>query len=99
MANKGEQVKLVLTKVDFYWCGFSCSCGQLEIQNGTYADGSTITRMCSTLQGKKTIYSLVGHGLRIRAVAYSSWSGDFRASYIVISSKDPVSDGKQSRGL
>ncbi|XP_015768418.1 PREDICTED: uncharacterized protein LOC107347066 isoform X3 [Acropora digitifera] len=92
MANKGEQVKLVLKIVDFPWCGFSCSCGQLEIQNGIYADGSAITRMCSILQGKVTIYSHVGHDLRIRVVTHSSRGGYFRASYTVISSKDPLSD-------
>ena len=94
MANKGEQVKLVLKSVDFRWCGFSCSCGQLEIQNGPYADASAITRMCSSLHGKVTIYSHVGHDLRIRVVTHSSWGVYFRASYTVISSKDPVSDGK-----
>ena len=100
MANKGEQVKLVLKSVYFYWCGFSCSCGQLEIQNGTYADGSAITRMCSTLRGKVTVYSHVGHGLRIRARVTHSFSRfAFKASYTVISSKDTVSDGKQCRGL
>ena len=94
MANKTEQIKLVLKSVNFYWCGSSCSCGQLEIQNGTYADGSAITRMCGYLRGKVTIYSHVGHGLRIRVVTHSlSWA-DFRASYTVISSKDPVSEGK-----
>ncbi|XP_074612974.1 uncharacterized protein LOC141871838 isoform X2 [Acropora palmata] len=93
MANKGEQVKLVLKSVYFYWCGFSCSCGQLEIQNGTYADGSAITRMCSTLRGKVTVYSHVGHGLRIRARVTHSFSRfAFKASYTVISSKDTVSD-------
>ncbi|XP_015753091.1 PREDICTED: uncharacterized protein LOC107332854 isoform X1 [Acropora digitifera] len=92
MANKGEQVKLVLKSVHFRWCGFSCSCGYLEIQNGTYADGSTITRMCSALEGKVTIYSHVGHGLRIRVAILSSQLAYFSASYTVISSKDPVSD-------
>ncbi|XP_015768424.1 PREDICTED: uncharacterized protein LOC107347066 isoform X8 [Acropora digitifera] len=93
MANKGEQVKLVLKSVNFPWCSFSCSCGQLEIQNGTYADGSAITRMCSTLRGKVTIYSHVGHGLRIRArVTHSLSRLAFKASYTVISSKNTVSD-------
>ena len=94
MANKREQIKLVLESVNFYWCGFSCNCGQLEIQNEPYADASAITRMCSSLHGKVTIYSHVGHDLRIRVVTHPFRWGDFGASYTVISSKDPVSDGK-----
>ena len=94
MANKREQIKLVLERVHFDRCGSSCSCGQLKIQNGTYADGSSVKRMCSTLRGKVTIYSHVGHGLRIRIVTHSWLWAEFRASYTVISSKDTVSDGK-----
>ena len=101
MANKGEQVKLVLKGVEFYYCGISCSCSHLEIQNGTYADGSTTTRMCSYLLGNVTIYSHVGHGLKIQAVHLAFWWAylEFRASYTVISHKDTVSDGKKSQGL
>ena len=96
MANKGEKVKLVLEGVKFHGCGFSCSCGHLQIQNGTYADGSTTTRMCSNLLGKVTIYSHVGHGLKIQAVRLAYWWADFefRASYTAISHKDTVSNGK-----
>ena len=94
MANKGEQVKLVVKNVDLLWCGWSCSCGHLEIENGTYADGSTTTRMCSYLLGNVTIYSHVGYGLRLKAVTRSSWWLFFRASYTVISHKDTESDGK-----
>ena len=94
MANKGEKVKLVLTGVEFAQCGFSCSCGHLEIQNGTYADGSTTTRMCSYLLGNVTIYSHVGHGLRIQAVIRAFWWASFGASYTVISHEDTVSNGK-----
>ena len=94
IANKGEQVKLVLKSVEFPWCGFSCSCGHLEIQNGTYADGSTTTRMCTYLLGNITIYSHVGHSLRIQAVTHVYQWVYFWASYTVISHKDTVSDGK-----
>ena len=93
-ANKGEQVKLVLKSVEFPHCGFSCSCDHLEIQNGTYADGSTTTRMCSNLLGNVTIYSHVGHGLGIQSVTHDSWLIYFWASYTVIGHKDTVSDGK-----
>ena len=101
MANKGEQVKLVFKSGEFSHCGISCSCGHLEIQNGTYADGSTTTRMCSYLLGNVTIYSHIGHGLKIQAVHFAYWWGyfQFRASYTVISHKDTVSDGKKSQGL
>ena len=85
------------------WCNWSCSCDHLEIQNGTYADGSTTTRMCSYLLGNVTIYSHVGHGLKIQAVHRhrASWRNymQFRASYTVISHKDTVSDGKKSQGM
>ena len=94
MANKGEQVKLVVKNVDLYWCGWSCSCGHLEIENGTYADGSTATGMCSYLLGNVTIYSHVGYGLRLKAVTRGSWWLFFIASYTVISHKDTESDGK-----
>ena len=94
MASKGKQVKLVLTGVEFAQCGFSCSCGYLEIQNGTYADGSTTTRMCTYLLGNVTIYSHVGHALRIQAVTHAFRSVSFWASSTVISHKDIVSDGK-----
>ena len=94
MADKGEQVKLVLKRVKITLCGSSCSCGHLEIENGTYADGSTTTRMCSNLLGNVTIYSHVGHGLGIQSVTHASWSIYFWASYTVISHKDTVSDGK-----
>ena len=94
MANKGEQVKLVLKRVEFPHCSVSCSCGHLKIQNGTYADGATTTRMCEYLQGNVTIYSRVGHGLRIQAVTRDFWWFEFRASYTVISHKDTVSNGK-----
>ncbi|XP_074612981.1 protein sidekick-2-like isoform X2 [Acropora palmata] len=95
MANKGEQVKLVIENMYVNtWCGWSCSCDHLEIQNGTYADGSTTTRMCSYLLGNVTIYSHVGHGLKIQAVHLAFWYNyfEFRASYTVISHKDTVSD-------
>ena len=94
MAHKGEQVKLVLKSVDFTQCGFSCSCGHLEIQNGTYGDGSNNTRMCGSLLGNVNIYSRVGHGLRIQAVTVAFWWHFFWASYTVVSHKDTVSDGK-----
>ena len=94
MANKGEQVKLVLKRMEFPHCSVSCSCGHLEIQNGTFADGATTTRMCGYLLGNVTIYSHVGHGLRIQAVTRDFWWFEFRASYTVISHKDTVSNGK-----
>ena len=94
MANTGEQVKLVLKRVEFSQCGFSCSCGHLEIQNGTYGDGSNPTRMCGALLGNVEIYSRVGHGLRIQAVTVASWGHSFWASYTVVSQKDTVADGK-----
>ena len=102
MANKGEQVKLVIENMYVNtWCGWSCSCDHLEIQNGTYADGSTTTRMCSYLLGNVTIYSHVGHGLKIQAVHLAFWYNyfEFRASYTVISHKDTVSDGKKSQQM
>ena len=94
IANKREQVKLVLESVEIAFCGFSCTCGHLEIQNGTYADGSTTTRMCEHLLGNVTIYSHVGHNLRIQAVTRAFWSVSFEASYTIISHKDTASDGK-----
>ena len=102
MANKREQVKLVLSRMYVHpWCGLSCSCGHLEIQNATYADGSAVTRMCSGTfpLGNATIYSHVGHDLRIQAVTLPSWWVSIRASYTVIRHKDTVSDGKKSEGL
>ncbi|XP_074612989.1 receptor-type tyrosine-protein phosphatase F-like [Acropora palmata] len=92
VANKREQVKLVLESVHFRWCGLSCSCGHLEIQDGTYADGFTTIRICIHLLGNTTIYSHVGHGLRIQAVTHASWWNSFKASYTVISHKDNESD-------
>ena len=94
MANKGEQVKLVLKSLNIAWCGFSCSCGHLEIQNGTYGDGSNTTRICGSLLGNVEIYSRVGHDLIIQAVTVASWWHYFWASYTVVSQKDTVSDGK-----
>ena len=101
-ANEGQQVKLVLERMRFRshrWCGLSCSCSYLEIQNGTYADGSTTTRMCGYLLGSVIIYSHVGHGLRIQAVILSSWWASFRASYTIITHEDTVSDGRQLQRL
>ena len=79
-------------------CGLSCSCGHLEIQNATYADGSTITRMCSCtfVLGNVTIYSHVGHDLGIQAVTFPSRLVSFRASYTVIRLKNTISDGEKS---
>ena len=94
MANKGEQVKLVLKTVEFAHCSFSCSCGHLKMQNGTYGDGSNTTRMCEYLLGNVEIYSRVGHSLRIQAVTRAFWWVYFWASYTVVSHKDTVSDGK-----
>ena len=95
MANKGEQVKLVIENMYVNsGCGWSCSCGHLEIQNGTYADGATTTRMCEHPLGNVIIYSHLGHGLRIQAVTRAFWWFEFRASYTVISHKDTVSNGK-----
>ena len=99
MANTGEQVKLVLKSIGFANCSFSCSCGHLEIQNGTYGDGTTSTRMCGSLFGNVTIYSRVDHGLRIQAVTRAFWWVYFWASYTVVSHKENVSDGKYSQGL
>ena len=104
MANKGEQVKLVIENMYVNsWCGWSCSCGHVEIQIGTYADGSNPTRMCSYLLGNVIIYSHVGHSLKIQAVHrhLASWWNyiEFRASYTVIRHKDTVSDGKKSKRM
>ncbi|XP_044173286.1 uncharacterized protein LOC114975057 isoform X6 [Acropora millepora] len=92
MADKGEQVKLVLKCVEFTQCGFSCNCSHLEMQNGTYGDGSNTTRMCGYNLGNVEIYSRVGHGLRIQAVTRAFWWVYFWASYTVVSHKDTVSD-------
>ena len=94
MANKGEQVKLVLRSMKLTRCCFSCSCNHLEMQNGTYGDGSNTARMCGYLLGNVEIYSRVGHGLRIQAVTRAFWRVYFWASYTVVSHKDTVSDGK-----
>ena len=102
MANKGEQVKMVIENMRVNsWCSWSCSCGYVEIQNGTYADGSTPTTMCSYLLGKITIYSQVGYGLKIQAAHFAFWWAhfQFRASYTVISHKDILSDGKKSQEM
>ena len=94
MANKGEQIKLVLKSMEFSQCGSSCSCGHLEMQNGTYGDGSNITRMCGYVLGNVEIYSRVGHSLRIQAVTRAFRWLYFWASYTVVSHKYTVSDGK-----
>ena len=102
MAKEGEQVKMVIENMNLNsWCGWSCSCGYVEIQNGTYADGSTPTTMCSYLLGKVTIYSQVGHCLKIEAAHFALWWANFqfRASYTVISHKDILSDGKKSQEM
>ena len=99
MANKGEQVKLVIEYMYVSsWCGWACSCGHVEIQIGTYADGSTPTRMCSYLLGNVIIYSHVGHSLKIQLVYRHLHYMEFRASYTVLSRKETVSDGKKSQG-
>ena len=86
------------------WNG-SCTLGYVEIQNGTYADGKPITRLCGYLlyHGFETFYSHEGQSLGVHVEAANMdfhwwWWMYFDATYTVISYNDTVSNGKHTQG-
>ncbi|XP_068711530.1 uncharacterized protein [Montipora foliosa] len=97
-ARKGEKVKLEVQYMDVSAWNGSCTLGYVEIQNGTYADGKPITRMCSyLLSGIETFYSHEGQSLGVHVEVanmdlYGWWWIYFEATYTVISYNDTVSN-------
>ena len=90
--------------MDISWWDGSCILVYMEIQNGTYADGTPMsTRMCgSLLSGIVTFYSHEGQSLGVVLkinLANRPWSWVyFTATYTVISYNDTVSNGKHTQG-
>ncbi|XP_068743526.1 uncharacterized protein [Montipora capricornis] len=97
-ARKGEKVKLEVQYMDVSAWNGSCTLGYVEIQNGTYADGKPITRMCSyLLSGIETFYSHEGQSVGVHVEVanmdlYGWWWIYFEATYTVISYNDTVSN-------
>ncbi|XP_068739001.1 uncharacterized protein [Montipora capricornis] len=97
-ARKGEKVKLEVQHMDVSAWNGSCTLGYVEIQNGTYADGKPITRMCSyLLSGIETFYSHEGQSVGVHVEVanmdlYGWWWIYFEATYTVISYNDTVSN-------
>jgi len=80
-ASKGKRIKLVIEAMRIQSCGVSCTCDFLEIQNGSFADGTRSRRTCGFLLGSVTYYSY-SDSLKVMFVSDGSVGGPgFRATY------------------
>ena len=91
-ARKGKRIKLVIHFMDIPWCK-ACSCDNIEIQNGSLADGTPSGRICGYLLADVTYYSYL-ESLKLLFVTDRSIVGSrlFSAKYTQIDYN--VSNGK-----
>ena len=86
LASKGERILLFIEDIYIAYCGSSCTCDYLEIQNGSSSDGISGRRRCR-YEDRRIVYHSVKDVLRVTFVSdsgtYPRYSG-FEATYIKV---------------
>ena len=86
-ARKGERIVLVIEDIYIAYCGLSCTCDYLEIQNGSSSDGISGRRRCRYYTDRGIVYHSVKDVLRVTFVSdsgtYRRYRG-FKATYIQV---------------
>ena len=87
IASKGERILLFIEDIHIEGCGLSCTCGYLEIQNGSSSDGISSRRRCKYYKDRGIVYHSVKDVLTVTFVSDSStyrrYRG-FKATYIKV---------------
>ena len=95
-ASKGERIVFVIKDISIAYCGSSCTCDYLQIQNGLSSDGISGRRRCRYYGDRGIVYYSTNDVLRVTFVSdsrISSWYGGFKASYIKVK-YDAITAGK-----
>ena len=95
-ASKGERIVLVIKDIYIRNCGSSCTCDNLQIQNGLSSDGTSGRRRCRRYKDRGIVYHSTKDVLMVTFVSDSSthWGyRGFKATYIKVK-YDAVSAGK-----
>ena len=80
-ASKGNRIKLVIDNMKIDWCGTSCQCDYLEIQNGSIPGGSPSGHMCGYLMGNATFFSFK-ESLKLLFASNGYWrTSGFKSTY------------------
>ena len=86
-AGKGERIVLVIEDLHIQNCSSSCTCGYLEVQNGSSSDGISGRRRCGYWKDRGIVYYSVKDVLRVTFVSngttYWRYRG-FKATYIKV---------------
>ena len=87
IASKGERILLFIENIQITYCGSSCTCDYLEIQNGSSSDGISGRRRCRYYADRGIVYHSVKDVLTVTFVSDSStyrrYRG-FKATYIKV---------------
>ena len=87
IASKGERILLFIEDIHIAECGSSCTCGYLEIQNGSSSDGISGRRRCRYYTDRGIVYHSVKDVLTVTFVSdsgtYRRYRG-FKATYIKV---------------
>ena len=87
IASKGERILLFIEDIHIEGCGLSCTCGYLEIQNGSSSDGISSRRRCRYYKDLGIVYHSVKDVLTVTFVSdsgiYRRYRG-FKATYIKV---------------
>ena len=87
IASKGERILLFIEDIHIEGCGLSCTCGYLEIQNGSSSDGISSRRRCKYYKDRGIVYHSVKDVLTVTFVSdsgiYRRYRG-FKATYIKV---------------
>ena len=87
IASKGERILLFIEDIHIEGCGLSCTCGYLEIQNGSSSDGISSRRRCRYYKDRGIVYHSVKDVLTVTFVSdngtYRRYRG-FKATYIKV---------------
>ena len=87
IASKGERILLFIEDIHIAECGSSCTCGYLEIQNGSSSDGISGRRRCRYYKDRGIVYHSAKDVLRVTFVSGDSsyWGYPrFKATYIKV---------------
>ena len=87
LASKRERILLFIEDIYIAYCGSSCTCDYLEIQNGLSSDGISGRRRCTYHKDRGIVYHSTRNVLRVTFVSdngtYPRYRG-FKATYIKV---------------
>ena len=95
-ASKGERIVLVIKDIYIRYCGSSCTCDYLQIENGLSSDGISGRRRCRSSKDRGIVYHSTRDVLRVTFISdsrTSPWYRGFKATYIKVK-YDAVIAGK-----